>query len=57
MSLSRAEQGDAIKAAALLYAERRSGTRSEEEIADYLKFKSVEHMYHTLSKDWGFPDW
>jgi hypothetical protein len=57
MSLPKAEQEDAMTAAALLYAERRSGTRSEEEIAHYLKFESVEHMYHRLSKDWGFPDW
>jgi hypothetical protein len=57
MSLSKAEQEEAMTAAALLYAKRRSGTRSEEEIADFLKFESVEHMYHRLKKDWDFPDW
>jgi hypothetical protein len=55
--LSKAEQEEAMTAAALLYTERRNGTRSEQEIADSLKFESVEHMYHRLDKDWGFPEW
>jgi hypothetical protein len=57
MTLSKAEQEEAMTAAALLYAKRREGTRSEGEIAAFLKFESVEHMYHRLKNDWGFPDW
>jgi hypothetical protein len=45
-SPSKAEQEEAMTKAALLYTERRKGTRSEVETADFLKFESVEHMYH-----------
>lgn len=55
-SLSKHEQEEAMTCAAWLYAERRKGTCSDEEIADFLEFQSVEHIYHQL-KGWGFPDW
>ncbi len=56
MSLSGPGRKEAFKKVGLLCARRFEGTRSEDEIAKELKFRSVEAM-HIQLKNWKLPEW